>query len=465
GLEPGRYEVRLSALNVDGDTVHSEPLLYQPARPLLLEHLGVDHRGDLLRITNTSPYVISSPIITRKELGPGGFQWVPSIQINPVDIEPGDAVEVAAQCLLVDRGGDLVRAEGVTSLGGEAVSLPVRVPERQGFPELRSEFFAGTCDPGGAGPSGRGFLGLEDVQPCQVGPLDWPQLWVGRGDGLRPVTGFIPADPVGVPIASYRIDVNGSPVMRLEGPFDGGTPYEAMIDLSDLPEGNYLVSEHIGYAPGDRGLLGTCLGSFPLTIDRTPPTVTIDAPAPGAVVCPEDGGFQVALTVEDETLTSERVLVDGIEAAGRPQCRPYDLPGGDYTVPSDDLEPGTRDLGVTVSDQAGNTVCASVEVVVPPAPEVDLEVRPTPFSPVNTAGRPASADLLFETGSPGTYLLTVTAADGTPVHVLPLTETDGELESAAWDGTEFAGPAPDGPYTVEVVGTSACGATDTATAI
>ncbi|MEM1181502.1 MAG: FlgD immunoglobulin-like domain containing protein, partial [Acidobacteriota bacterium] len=465
-LEPTRYEVRLSTVNIDGARVRSEPLVYQPARPLRLEHLGVDHRGDLLLVTNTSSDVVSTLSITRKELGVGGERWVSSIQVQTPAIEPGGSRLVEAGCLLVDRSGELLRAEGFLPTGDEAISLPVRVPDRQGFPELRSEFFVGTCDAAGAGPFGRGFLGDEHVQPCAVGPLDWPRYWVGRGDGPRTVRGFIPADPAGVAITSYRLDVDGLPVLRLDGPFsEDGTPYEATVDLSGFGEGDYVISEHIGYAIGNEGLLATCPGSFPLHIDRTPPEVTIDAPLPGAVVCPEDGGLDVALTVDDVTLTAERVLVDGADLAGRAQCSPYGAPGGTYTVAGEDLEAGLRDLEVKVSDQAGNITCASVEVVVPPLPRVEIEVRPTPFSPVNTAGRPIAADLRFETRSPGTFELTVFAADGASVHVLPPTDTDGGLLSAAWDGTDFSGDvAPDAPYTVEVIATSACGASASATA-
>jgi hypothetical protein len=335
-------EVRLRATNSDGVELISDPRLLYPSVPLTLEHLGVDHEGDHLLVTNVSDGAIRDIKLQIYRIP--GFPEEPYWEdMMPMvnRLAPGFLAEITTGCLLVTEGDELLRAVGVGGLlAEEASSTPARVPEREGYSSLRGPgFFPGRCP---LGPdSGSGLFGIGSQGPC-YGEPPWPVFWVNNGDGAQ-VRGRVPVDPAGVPYSAYELLVDGDPVLRIDGPMDAST-YSEMFDLSSIAEGSHSVMERYIYE-NEPGLLGTCPQSLSLTVDRTPPTALMSAPVQNQYIGPADltmdvvfadtdnmgGGRKHEVFLNDVYVGGSAGIVGGRDD-GQPPC-PSDLEGPECPAP------------------------------------------------------------------------------------------------------------------------------------
>ncbi|MCP3963203.1 MAG: hypothetical protein GY719_35635 [bacterium] len=454
------YEVRLKATNEDGQEILSEVALFQPEVPLAIEYLGVDHEGDRFRVTNVSDTLVSQLLLAVREVLPGGAVVWQSRGSVINRLEPGAFVDVTTGCNLMLDGDKQIRAQGIGSLGEEAVSLPVIIPPREGFSALRGTFTPASCEEGSAA---RGYFGDPQRSPC-FPPPPWPSVWRSTGAGSVVMGGF-PVDPTGIAVERYEILVDGVPYITVDGPLDAGG-YTEDLDLSHLAEGPHTVSERYTYA-GEEGLLGQCPQGFPLIIDRTPPTVAITEPIDGAFICPEDLIMDVSLDASDDLLLKHRVLLDGSPLIGPNEaCAPYVSPGESFEVEATGLPTGVHELSAVVTDEAGNTTCsAPILIQVPDLPRANVLATPPVFSPVNTLDRPDAGEVSFTTGTPGTFELAITDASGGVVQFQVGSVTDAEQEFLyLWDGTDAGGTLqPDGVYQIELTAISPCGARDSDT--
>jgi len=456
-------QVRLSALNADGQVIYSPEVDYQPAVPLYLEHLGVFADGDHVKVTNISSAPVLSISLTQRVVTPNGVTWPVLLPLSS-RLRPGEFAIVATGCTLLTLGREQVRADGIGSLGEDAVSLPIVVPDREGYSRLGTNFLPSTCSAGTeanvstSSIAGQGFSSDIVRSPCAL-PPPFPSFLTGRGDGPWGFGGVVPRDPVAVPILKYELLVNGSPFYTLDGPFDRA-PWSGPIDFSSLAEGSYSLSERYSYAPGQEGLLGRCPQSVPLTIDRTPPQLQIVDPEDGDYVCPSDLILPVDLDGNDATLVQETVLIDGAVRAGSSLCAPYGGIGGSYEIPANTIAPGLPWLSARAIDLAGNATCVPIRLAVPELPLVRLSRSPDIFSPTNLLGRSTEVEATFTTRSPGYWEAEIRAAGGSLVQLIPPTPTDGTSPAnILWDGRDVAAAlVADGVYRIKVTATSPCGA-------
>jgi subtilase family serine protease len=463
-------EVRFAALNDDGVEVFADPILFYPEVALSLRHTGVDAAGDHFEITNLSPGVVRSvELQIRVEDVVGGLVVARWDSFRPVvdRLEPGATASFVTGCDLVEKGGRLLRAAGIGGLGPEATSAPVVVPDREGFATLSgATFLAGSCPHGSH--EGSGLFGIERSQPCDHRSAPpWPVFWVSDG-ATEPIGGRVPVDPTGVDFLRYELLIDGQPQVTIDGPLQTAT-FQDALDMTGLAAGDHTLTERYTYA-GQPGLLGQCERQVPLRIDRTPPIVSIAAPADRTVICPDDQQLTVELNDLDDTPGRRQMVfindqvVGGSTDCGCPSCAPFG--GGDgssYTVSVRDVPPGVHQLRVQSVDRAGHASCDAIQIVVPDLPNLNLTALPEAFSPTNTLGRATVVEIRFTGGTPGSWQATIQATDGTVVQA-----STGTLEEAdervvlAWDGRDaLGGPAPDGWYTATVTVTSPCGASET----
>lgn len=458
-------EVRLVATNADGQDIFSPEIEYQPAVPLYLEHLGVFADGDRLKITNTSNAPILGIDLMQRVETASGTTWTRLFDLSP-RLRPGEFAVVTTGCALLTLGGEQVRAQGTGALGEDANSLPVVVPDREGYSSLGADFVPARCSAGSeanvltTSTAARGLASDVVVKPCALSQPKFPTFLTGRGDSPAGLGGRVPRDPAGVPFTRYELLVNGAPFLTLDGPFDSRT-WNQTIDFSSLGEGSYTLSERYSYAVGQPGLLGTCPQDLPLTIDRTPPNLQIADPQDGDYVCPSDLVLPVALEGSDATRVTEEVRIDGSWRTGSDSCSPYATIGGRYEIEANTIAPGLRWLSASAVDLAGNASCVPIRLTVPELPLVVLSAQPILFSPTNLLGRPTETEATFTTRSPGYWEAEVRSLGGALVQILPPTATDGITEaSILWGGRDVASAVlPDGFYHIVVKATSPCGAT------
>jgi len=97
--------------------------------------------------------------------------------------------------------------------------------------------------------------------------------------------------------------------------------------------------------------------SFVLTVDGTPPQVSVDEPAPGAVV---SGPFAVSISASDG---SEGSVWLEVEVDGTPMATAVG-PLASLDVDASELTPGAATLVVRAHDEAGNIATTEVPIVI-----------------------------------------------------------------------------------------------------
>lgn len=269
--------------------------------------------------------------------------------------------------------------------------------------------------------------------------------------------------------------------------------YTFVLDVASWSEG---VEELVFHAANGEG--ATLSVAIRLVVDRTPPVISFNTPAEGAIVC---GATDVTGSIEERVPSTELNVLprfgDRTEASA---------PGGETRTPPTfevglphvtvekpgvnagftglqrgapdrwtfegsfadiDFVDGPTTVRVAVHDQGGHLACAERSFVIDafvPRPRVTIADppavvgTPTPFSPNGDGARDV---VIFDytIDEPGMAEVVVVEADGGPVvrTLLPeqITSTGGQL---VWDGrAENGSVVADGIYGIRVSLRDACG--------
>ncbi|MCP4655849.1 MAG: hypothetical protein GY856_10570 [bacterium] len=459
GLLMSSYEVRLVTVNPESVEVTSPIILFVPEIRLRIEHHHADADGDWFRIENLGTDTLTHVVVSRNGSG---------ISLPQV-LEPGEATVVPVGCIVfwsAVKGGSTrawVEASGVDPVGIVHTSPPIRLDRPTGFSVPTMGFRSASCrEPVTAAqgiyvpePESSGAILLRDP-----GPWFRTEGWFAPG-GVAALTIGVPAeDPTGLPIAGYELLIDGNAVA---GPpeLTPGSQGTATLDLGGLSEGIHMLEEQYLFA-AEEGLLANCGGGVTLTIDRTPPELSIVNPVAGAVLCPDGGREAIVLEASDNidcasgSGCQEVLAVDYLLDGKRLSWSAEDGPGIDVGT----LVPGEHLLEVTVRDRAGNAACAAVAFTSSgvAAPE-DLVADPELFSPLNTGGKQQLVQILFTPTAAAEVLIEVW--DASPELVSTITgSVEARVPAAfAWDGRDLGGSVvDDGVYRLMVRLTSECGA-------
>jgi len=454
GLPLRPYEVRLAATNRDGDEFTSPTTLVVPKAPLAVEYLSTDAGGDHFRVHNIGTVRIDD--INLFGSGDAVNWW----QVAPIGtLDPGLSTLVSTGCgfLTAAVEGTLtnwIRVEGTDPFGAAQSSLPAPFQRlgppvavsRPGFSMVR-----GSCDPGS--PAVMGMMGYN---PGPGGPVEcttWScELgWFTTGN-LVDLQIQVPAvDPNGAPVGGYELLIDGN-VVAGAPELVPGTNGRVILDLTDLPEGDHVVSERYLFAPGEQGMLSSCVESTVLHVDRSA-NVTITNPAPGQSLCPDQGLVPISIQPDAGAWSTELLIDGGLTGIG------VDPTTGGPSISVPALEPGPHTLSASLVDLAGNAACDSVDFFTEGvAAAMDIAADPPVFSPTNAVGRPTETVVSFASSARANYVIeirdewddTVVSSDGT---VDPW-----ETVSLVWDGTDGDTPVDDGVYGIWIQLVSDCGA-------
>ena len=254
------------------------------------------------------------------------------------------------------------------------------------------------------------------------------------------------------PVAGYELLIDGD-VVAGSPDLEPGTTGRVILDLQELAEGEHLVSERYLFAPGEQGMLSSCVRSAELHIDRTA-LVSITSPAEGQSLCPDQGSVPI-VTGAGEELWSEAFLIDGSTTGVT-----IDPATGEPAISVPALAPGSHLLEVSMVDLAGNAACGSVQFTSQGVAAVTgLEIQPPVFSPTNTMGRPTSTLVSFGSTADADWSAEIRDRFDDPVQRLSGNITAGETVSIGWDGRDFDGDlVEDGVYGLWIRLVSDCGA-------
>ncbi|MBI2061754.1 MAG: hypothetical protein HYT87_18605, partial [Nitrospirae bacterium] len=275
----------------------------------------------------------------------------------------------------------------------------------------------------------------------------------------------------GVDLSSLQITMDGVDFTPLFP-----TDLSSVIIIDPIAEGAHTVHASV------RDRAGSYAQATPVSflIDRTPPVVVIDQPAPGSVRETDEVfvrvGYSDVLTGVDPG--SLQVVLDGREVT--PAER-----GGAETSFTTHVAPGTHTLEVSIMDRVGNPAEADPVVFIADFPACDFASPPTFGAPERSggAGRGAirAAPASLGAGAPCERLKHMAVIRNhrpeegglLPVMVIPFddvrsvravwrtTEPDSSILATemAWGGGdhEMAIPVSEGSYLVEmIVETEAC---------
>lgn len=437
------YEVRLVAINRDGEEIASHIILYAP-KGLLLEYLGTDLEGVRVRVTNQTEYLLSGVGVSAYAAGTS----IPTFGSIPF-LMPGESEELSSGCLLFSvltgPNGVTFQAYGADSSGVSTFSNPVNQTVLGAHPALNADFTA--------------------ASDCSNTP---PPVGLSFQDNGRI---YSPGGPASLVSQMMQEPTGSTPEameIRLNGQILASAPYSAVgwptfhLDFSSFPESpNYRLSVTYRFPSGQDGLLNRCALEIPLTIDRTPPSSVITSPVDGSVVCTQDltgscprsnfvpvssiwTGVLGILQVNGETVWNSE------EPCGANPFSPKAPEGFTATYT------GEYELIPQSFDSAGWYGCGT-PVHVTTFSGITLRADPQLFSPVNTLGRPTGSSIRFTAGAPGMYVLDIRSATGAVVRSAAGNASQGELVVFAWDGRDGAGTlVPDGVYTVNVELTGSC---------
>jgi flagellar hook assembly protein FlgD/subtilase family serine protease len=446
-LEP--VDVRLMATNEDGIDVTSEIRRFLPETPLTLRYLGIDATGHRFELANVGEMGISAISLQRRS----GTDWksvYPSG--SSISLEPGERIRFSTLCALGGMAG--VRAWGRAANGLPAISpeVPIDIFSVSAlFPQTYYPFYDENEAPGA-----------------------WNDKTGWSGGQILELGGWLPVEPTGASTDTYRLLVDDEVVFQTLWNDDDpmSLMFSTSLDLTGLSEGEHTITEEFSYF-GEEGLLGQCPSSATLIIDRTPPELTIVSPTEGEALCDD---FQVIVDDVDEAPGGRLQIVNFDDQTACSSCstiartlRASFTASGTSTYPREPEDriiattAGEHVVSVSSTDRGGNTTVASVTVVMPESPVVRVSANPKVFSPLNTVGRPTTAEFGFTTGAPSaSWEIEIRSEDDEIVAIGAGEVEDGrELITYAWDGRNLSGVlAPDGLYTVRVTARTACGAED-----
>ncbi|MGA7240081.1 MAG: TIGR03790 family protein, partial [Bryobacteraceae bacterium] len=153
-----------------------------------------------------------------------------------------------------------------------------------------------------------------------------------------------------VAVSTVQFKVDGA---NLGGPATGAGPsYSVSWNTAGLATGPHTLSAVASDAAGN-----TAASSISVTMDTTPPTVSVTAPASGATV---GGTVAVSANATDSAgITGVQFQVDGANLGGVIAGAPYSVSWNTVGVAN-----GLHTLSATASDTAGNTATSSVSITV-----------------------------------------------------------------------------------------------------
>jgi hypothetical protein len=166
-----------------------------------------------------------------------------------------------------------------------------------------------------------------------------------------------------------------------------------------------------------------------ISLDKTPPVITITSPAAGAVL-------------STPTITVQGTVTDAISGVATVNCGSSiaTLTGSAFTC-SQTLVPGTNSIQVQASDTAGNSVSTATTVayVKPPqititAPQNSALFNQSPINVTGTVVDPAAHVLVNGIAAPvngNSFLATVPAQEGISTITAVVTNADGSTDTAS----------------------------------
>jgi len=268
-------------------------------------------------------------------------------------------------------------------------------------------------------------------------------------------TGTATGDDPAVTVMIYEGgSTSGSPVRTVGGAVSGSTWTAGPV--ATLPDGVYTAQASQGDEAGNTGKSG----AVAFTVDRTPPTVTINSvPSPTHDRTPMlAGGGGTA--VGDESTVTVTIYEGGSVAGAIATSKSVPVSGGGWSYTAPKLNDGTYTARVSQSDVAGNTgtsvaVTFTVDTV---APVVSLGSVPSPTkdsTPMLTGGAGTAA------GDDAT--VTVTIYQGGSVAGAIATSKSVSVSGGGWSYT--APKLDDGTYTARVSQSDVAGNTGTSVAV
>jgi subtilase family serine protease len=455
GLPLRLYEVRLVAENRDGVEFATPITQVVPKAPLAVEYLSTDAAGDHFRVHNISTERIDGIVL---EGSLDALTWLPAADIGA--LEPGLSVQVTTGCGFLDAAingtmTNWIRVVGLDPWSAPQASLPTSF-QRAGPPVAvsRPSFSMVRGDCATDSTPAMGMMGYNTDPPILVECTSWScELgWYSPGR-LVDLQIQVPAtDPNGAAVTGYELLIDGN-VVAGSPDLEPGATGRVVLDLQGLAEGDHLVSERYLFAPGEQGMLSSCVRSAGLHIDRTA-AMSITSPTEGQALCPDQGLVPIIAGVGEETW-SETFLIDGgdtgitVDPATREPA---------ISVPA--LTPGIHVLEASMVDLAGNAACASVEFSSQGvAAVVGLEIDPPVFSPINTMGRPTATLISFGSTADAEWAAEIRDSYDDPVQAATGTIAAGATVSLGWDGRVFGEDmADDGIYGLWIRLVSDCGA-------
>ena len=422
------YDVRLLAVNEDGDEIASPVRLFMPGgNGLLLEFQGTDLQGIHLRVTNQSGRLLPSVDIVTQVDHLGGSIGV---------LAPGDSKEWVSGCspfLLPDSQTLIFQAIGHTSDEVEFSSQYVPYFVISLAHHLEAEFTpSNNCE--------------NSPQPTGVNIKNGALHSPGTPAAMSLL---MPAEPTGSTPSSVEITLNGQ--VMTTAPYRANVMVNFQIDpsnLPDTPEGGAPYNFGINYRfpAGSDGLLRACSTELPFSIRRTIPSVTITSPEDGATVCTQDDdaincpnrGF-VPVSFSGNILMADGKLQWTL--ASNFSCTPRFVPTyeGDHQV-----------TGITFDNIYGWWGCETIHVNT--LNRMSINATPLLFSPTNTQARPTNVSFDFAPAISVPYVADVTNSGGDHVRSI-----SGNGTAFEWDGKNDLGDlAPDGKYDVTVTLSGNC---------
>lgn len=159
------------------------------------------------------------------------------------------------------------------------------------------------------------------------------------------------SDNVGVAGVQFRVDGNSL------GAELTTAPYTAYLGTNNLSNGTHSVTATARDAAGNTATAGVSINVNNVVVDKTPPVVSIGAPASGATV---SGSITVSANASDNVgVTGVQFQIDGASLGAAFTAPPYLV-----SVNTNSLSNGIHSMTAIARDAAGNTATAAISINV-----------------------------------------------------------------------------------------------------